>query len=207
MVVPAIVFHEVAHGYSAYLLGDPTAKNAGRLTLNPLKHIDPFGTVILPIILLIASGGTMSFGYAKPVPFNPMYFKDRGTGTLITGVAGPVANLALAAVVGVAIGLSRLVGLGADVFSGTVLYLLDYFVVINLMLLFFNMIPIPGLDGSRVVQRFLPPRARLAYFKAERYTMLILFGAIYLMPGAVSAYLRYTVFPVYDLLTLGAGAF
>ena len=89
--VPAIVFHEVAHGFAASKLGDPTAKNRGRLSLNPLKHVDPFGTVLMPLLLLSLGGPV--FGYAKPVPYNPMYFKDRRKGEAIVGLAGPCACL------------------------------------------------------------------------------------------------------------------
>ena len=100
--IPALVLHEVAHGYAAYKLGDPTAKNAGRLSLNPLRHVDPFGTVILPGCLIAMSvlggGGGMLFGYAKPVPYNPRYFKDIRTGELIVGLVGPATNLALSLV-------------------------------------------------------------------------------------------------------------
>ena len=100
--IPALVLHEVAHGYAAYKLGDPTAKNAGRLSLNPLRHVDPFGTVILPGCLIAMSvlggGGGMLFGYAKPVPYNPRYFKDIRKGELIVGLVGPATNLALSLV-------------------------------------------------------------------------------------------------------------
>ena len=96
--VPAIVFHEVAHGFVAYRLGDPTAKRAGRLSLNPLKHVDPFGTVILPLCMLAMNGPV--FGYAKPVPYNPSYFKNPKTGDVIVGLAGPAANLVMAAFAG-----------------------------------------------------------------------------------------------------------
>ena len=96
LLLPSITLHEYMHGYAAYRLGDPTAKNAGRLTLNPLAHIDPFGTVILPLLMWL--GGGPIFGYAKPVPVNPRHFRDLRMGDLITGVAGPAANLALALV-------------------------------------------------------------------------------------------------------------
>ena len=106
--VPALVLHEVAHGFAAYKLGDPTAKASGRLSLNPLKHIDPFGTVILPAMLMLM--GWPVFGYAKPVPYNPRYFKDPRRDDVIVGLAGPAANLAMAAIAAaVAWGCSGLV--------------------------------------------------------------------------------------------------
>ncbi|MEL7668247.1 MAG: site-2 protease family protein, partial [Actinomycetota bacterium] len=150
LFVPAIVLHEVAHGYVSYRLGDPTAKMQGRLTLNPIKHVDPFGTVVLPL-LLAALGGPV-FGYAKPVPINPGYYRDYRKGMMITGLAGPATNLTLAAFAGL---LARVVELG-PVLTGpttdpqlTVLgwlwYALYYFGIINLVLMFFNLIPIPPL--------------------------------------------------------------
>ena len=107
MLFPAIILHEISHGYVAYLLGDPTAKRAGRLTLNPIAHIDPIGTVVMPLALLFLSGGAFFFGYAKPVPFNPRNFKDERTGMLLTGIAGPVTNIVLAIVFGLASRLLR----------------------------------------------------------------------------------------------------
>jgi len=107
MFIPAIVLHELSHGYVSYRLGDPTAKMQGRLSLNPIKHMDPFGTVLLPLLLWFS--GAPVFGYAKPVPINPGYYKDYRKGMMLTGLAGPAANLTLAFVAGMA---SRVVALG-----------------------------------------------------------------------------------------------
>lgn len=199
LLLPAITMHEAAHAYSAYLLGDPTAKQRGRVTLWPHKHIDPFGTLILPALLLLG-GSRVVFGYAKPVPFNPMYFRDRKMGTLITGIAGPAANLVLAIVSGLLYRLFPTDGgsLGVVQNVGDALLYMCY---LNLLLLFFNLIPIPGLDGSRVVQRFLPPNARAAYFRAERYMIIILFGVLWFLPGFVNTYFSFTVYPAVQLLT------
>ena len=108
--IPAIVLHEMSHGFAAYKLGDPTAKRAGRLSFNPLAHIDPFGTVIMPFLLMTMNMPV--FGYAKPVPYNPAYFKDPRKGDLIVGLAGPAANLLLAVLAGV-VGAVRLLPCGA----------------------------------------------------------------------------------------------
>ncbi|GAB4274733.1 MAG: site-2 protease family protein [Coriobacteriia bacterium] len=201
VLVPAVVVHEVSHGYSAYMLGDPTAKRAGRLTLNPLAHVDAFGTVILPILLLLGTGGRAVFGYAKPVPFNPMYFQDRRTGTLITGLAGPASNLALAVACAAVLRVGLMLGLDRFAVPSLLLSLFDYSVYINLLLLFFNLLPIPGLDGSHVVQRFLPDRMRVGYVRASRYMFLILFAVLYFAPGLLWGYLSWTVDPIYHVLT------
>jgi len=169
------------------------AKARGRLSLNPLRHVDTFGTIILPALLSFTGGPV--FGYAKPVPINPAYFKDRRAGMTITGLAGPAMNLALAAVSGVA---SRiLVGFGGTL--GFISDLLYFFAYINLILMCFNLIPIPPLDGSRVLPLFLNREGMLIYHKVERYGFLILFMLIFLVPGAIHTYLEYTALPLLHL--------
>jgi Zn-dependent protease len=212
LFVPAIVLHEVAHGYVCYLLGAPTAKMAGRLSLNPVKHVDPFGTVILPLMLAI--GGGPIFGYAKPVPINPHYYKDYRKGMLLSGLAGPTTNLMLAVVAGLLVRVIQLVGLGALESAttgaltalGWLLLGVYYFAQINLVLLFFNLIPIPPLDGSRVLPVFLSDKALMAYHRVERYGILIFFALLLLLPSILgfsplSVYFDYTVSPVLAVLT------
>lgn len=202
LVVPAIVFHEVAHGYAALSLGDTTAKDAGRLTLNPLKHIDPWGTVLLPLLLTAMFGA--GFGYAKPVPVNPWRFRgDRRRGMFLTGIAGPAANLTMAALSSVVFRLAVAAGGSVAGWIATAAYL---FALVNLVLLFFNLIPLPPLDGSRVLPLFLSDRAMMAYHRFERYGFLILFGVLWLVPSVfhvdpVGAYLGVTVEPLLRLLT------
>jgi Zn-dependent protease len=198
LIFPAIILHEVAHGYVAYLLGDPTAKNMGRLTLNPLKHIDPFGTIILPLVLLISSGGAFFFGYAKPVPFNPRNFKDERTGMLLTGIAGPATNVALAVVIGLA---TRLFPETGPAWMGAVADGVVYFAFANLVLAFFNLVPIPPLDGSRVLQWFLPDTLRDAYHQLERWGFFIIIGITWVFPQVFSAYIAATVMPVFSAIT------
>lgn len=176
--VPAIVLHEMAHGFAAWKLGDPTAKRAGRLSFNPLAHIDPFGTVIMPFLLMAMNMPV--FGYAKPVPYNPAYFKDPRKGDLIVGLAGPAANLLLAVLAGVVAWV--LYGFApvaqwvvqSQAFFYFYLMFLPMFALINLYLMFFNLLPIPPLDGSKIVAYFLPPRAAWAYMSAGRYGFIIL---------------------------------
>lgn len=196
LIIPAIVFHEVSHGYVAYLLGDPTAKYSGRLTLNPLKHVDPFGTILLPLIMFLTAG--FALGYAKPVPINPrlMHKTSYRNGMLLTGAAGPITNLLLAAVSGVVFRIAFVLNA-----NSIVLYMLAFFTLINLVLAFFNLIPIPPLDGSRVVQRFLTPGAWQAYRKIEPYGFIIVIVVLFVLPryagiDLFGPYLNFTIYPL-----------
>lgn len=142
--IPAIVCHEFMHGFAAYKLGDNTAKQSGRLTLNPLKHIDPFGTIILPLLLAFMHAPV--FGYAKPVPYNPNNFKDKRVGDVVVGLAGPAANLVLAL-----IGSALMFALHAqaltthqEFFFYFYWWFLPIFIMVNLYLMFFNLLPIPA---------------------------------------------------------------
>jgi len=187
-VFTAIILHEVAHGYVAFRLGDPTAKTRGRLTLNPLAHIDPIGTILVPIFLLIINSPFL-FGWAKPVPINPGYFRNPFKGMLYVAVAGPATNVALALA---ATMIGRVVLLAIPdtllffnhTFAGNLVhalvYLLGIFVIYNVILAAFNMIPIPPLDGSRVLTYFLPPEGRRVMIMLERYGFIILIALIYL---------------------------
>jgi Zn-dependent protease len=170
-LVFSIIIHEVAHGYVAYRLGDPTAKRAHRLTLNPLAHIDLMGSVLLPLILVLAHSPVL-LGWAKPVPFNPGYFRDVKKGIMIVGLAGPASNLILAAITGAIVRIfpfGEIIGL----------FLLQT-CIINVILAIFNLIPIPPLDGSRVVVGFLPSSLVSAYLGLERYGFIIIFGLLWL---------------------------
>lgn len=177
--VPAIVIHECAHGFAAAKLGDPTARNAGRLSLNPLRHVDPFGTVLLPG-LLILSGAGFVFGYAKPVPYNPRYFKDVRKGEVIVGLAGPASNL-LMSLAGAAIawGSLQLFGFSQELALYS-WYFGCYFCSVNLCLAFFNLLPIPPLDGSSIVAPLLSDRALELYYQVQRYGMFILMLFVFL---------------------------
>ena len=164
-VVIAITFHEAAHGWVAWRLGDPTAKILGRVTFNPLKHIDPFGTVILPALLLFGSGGRMMFGFAKPVPVDYGRLRQPRSGMVLVAVAGPASNLLLAVVA--ALAMHGLVAFDGD-FREWVARNLVNAVYINCLLCVFNMIPLPPLDGGRVAVGLLPPVLGMRLARLER---------------------------------------
>jgi len=146
------VLHEVAHGAMALRLGDPTAKYAGRLTLNPLKHLDPFGSVLLPLLLILVRSPIL-FGYALPVPYNPSYFKNPKWGSVLVGFAGPATNILLAVVLGIGLRIAA----GMDIALPPLFpVLIFYAVLLNLFLAFFNLIPIPPLDGSKLLLAVFP---------------------------------------------------
>ncbi|MCL2491785.1 MAG: site-2 protease family protein [Coriobacteriia bacterium] len=201
ILIPSIVIHEVAHGYAALWCGDPTAKYAGRLNFNPLKHVDAWGTIAMPLIMLIASGGHFAFGYAKPVPINPYRFRDERKGMLITGIAGPIANLALAIVAGALVRILTIFPYETSGLLQALIFALSFLCQINLWLMFFNLIPIPPLDGSRIIQKFLPNNLRDAYHNLERYGFIIVLLILFVFPWIFSAYYLLTVAPLFRLLT------
>ena len=182
--IPALVLHEVAHGFAAWKLGDPTAKSRGRLSLNPLKHIDPFGTVLLPAMLMFMNMPV--FGYAKPVPYNPRYFKDPRRDDVIVGLAGPAANLAMAVLAaGVAWALYQpaLNGLvDNELFAYFYLMFLPTFALVNLFLMFFNLLPIPPLDGSSIFAILIPAKYLPKYYEIQRYAFPVFMMAVILLP-------------------------
>lgn len=167
----AVVVHEFAHGLVAFWLGDKTAKYAGRLTLNPLAHIDPVGTILLPI-LLIASKSPVVFGWAKPVPINYWGLRNPKRDILWVGLAGPLSNILMAFILSLAIKSLSL--------PLILLYLARQAILVNLVLAVFNLMPIPPLDGSRVVISLLPAKLTSGYASFERYGFVILFVLLYL---------------------------
>ncbi len=169
----AVIIHEYAHGWIALKLGDSTAKNAGRLTLNPLPHIDPIGTVVLPLILLI-SRSPILFGWAKPVPVDFRNLNNPKKDMVWVGLAGPGANILFAVALSVFL---KFFSLSGNYFFISVLSLS---ILINLVLAVFNLLPIPPLDGSRVVMGLLPGKYAARYARLEPYGFLIIFGLLYL---------------------------
>jgi len=175
-LVFSIILHEVAHGYAAYRLGDPTAAYSNRLTLNPIAHIDLFGSILLPLILVLTHSPVL-LGWAKPVPINPYNFRNYKRGVMITAAAGPVTNFSLALIGGI---LFHVVALFATPLAMVACKFLIYFCLTNVTLAVFNLIPVPPLDGSRVLYGLLPGRWAEEYLSVERYGMFILFGLLWL---------------------------
>ncbi|AFA47755.1 site-2 protease family protein [Acetobacterium woodii] len=178
-ILIAISFHEMAHGFAADAMGDPTPKNAGRLTLNPLKHIDPLGFISMLLF---------RFGWAKPVPVNPGNFKDRKKGMIVVALSGVLTNLLLA-FLGMAAYLA-VVPLNNEI----LMTVLKYIYVYNIMFAVFNIIPIPPLDGSQILVLFLPPKALMTYYKYQRYGMILIFVL------AFTGLLGFIIYPAIDAI-------
>lgn len=206
--IPAITVHEVGHAFVANKLGDPTAKRAGRISLNPLKHVDPFGTVIMPLLLMLMHMPV--FGYAKPVPYNPHYFKDPRKGDLIVGLAGPATNLVMA-LLGAAIAWLLHLTVPAQLlmtntfFLYLYYYFLPLFVQINLFLMFFNLLPIPPLDGSSIFAFFCPVKYLPKYYRIQQYALPIFLVVAILLPevlhvNPIGIYLNATAYNLFDLI-------
>jgi Zn-dependent protease len=190
-ILIAVVLHELAHGYVAYRLGDPTAARAGRLTLNPLAHIDPFGTVILPLLLLF-TGSPFLFGYAKPVPVNFLNLHNPRRDMVLVALAGPLTNLLLAGIAAVVlkfvIASAVLKGVVPHTNTMLILQLLHTSLLINVSLAVFNMLPVPPLDGGRVATGLLPRAPALALARLEPYGMIIIL--LLMTSGALDRILR-----------------
>jgi Zn-dependent protease len=178
-ILLAVTLHEAAHGWAAWKLGDDTAKRMGRVTFNPLRHIDLFGTIILPALLLFASGGRMMFGFAKPVPVDFSRLNRLRRDMILVALAGPATNLLIAFV---AAGLFH----GLTIFSGSLQQWLGYnlanTVWINVLLFIFNMLPLPPLDGGRVAVGLLPPSLGYRLARLERVGIMIILIALFVLP-------------------------
>ena len=171
-LIVAVMIHEISHGYVALLCGDTTARDAGRLSLNPIRHVDPIGTVILPLMLII-SNAPFLFGWAKPVPVNLARTRNPREAMWLTAIAGPASNM-IQALIGVAIyHFAARTGFGL-LPDAAVVYMARYIVVVNVVLMTFNMIPVPPLDGSRVLTALLPKELAAPYMRLESIGFIII---------------------------------
>ncbi len=214
LIVPVLLFsvvvHEVAHAWQALREGDATARDLGRITLNPLPHLDLMGSIIVPVALYLLPGDFL-FGWAKPVPVNPRNYRDYRAGDIRVSLAGIVANLglvaicaALLAVLAVLDGVSLPAGISATL-AETIVPMVTYGIFINLILAYFNLIPIPPLDGSHVLAHLLPPNLSARYRAVGRYGITLLFLTIVFFPGALSAALSPVFVVLQWILTVTVG--
>ncbi len=184
VVIPSAIIHEYAHGWMAYQLGDPTAKYAGRLTVDPRAHVDMWGTILMPLGLFLLTGGRFLFAYAKPVPYNPYNLKNQKWGPALVGIAGPMANFLLALCFAI---LTRL-------FSTTVFA--EFFSIIvmaNVVLMVFNLLPIPPLDGSKILYALLPHSAYNVRAFLDRYGFMILLFFVFFLFDLLSPIIDFLV--------------
>jgi Zn-dependent protease len=184
ILIMSVVLHELSHGYAAVALGDPTPRLQGRLTLNPLRHLDPVGSVLVPIITSFAG---FTFGWAKPVQWNPYNIRNKRTGEFLIALAGPACNLLIAIVFGLLIRFAP--------FSASFVSISAYVVLINITLALFNLVPLPPLDGSHILFSLLPPRFANVRMMIERYSIFFLLIALFVIWPLVSP-LIYVLFGV-----------
>ena len=217
ILIFSAIIHEYAHGWMANRLGDDTALRAGRLTLNPLKHLDPIGSVLLPLLLII-SKANFFFAWAKPVPYNPYNLRDHRYGDLKVALAGPGVNIILAIIFGL---IARFIPLTVNLkisllsaffqgegsaiaaithssFLSSLVLIAMVVCFINLALAVFNLLPIPPLDGSKIVYTFLSDRGRETFYKIEKYGFILLFALV--MIGAFD-FMQYIIFSLFSVIT------
>ncbi|MEK7552370.1 MAG: site-2 protease family protein [Patescibacteria group bacterium] len=191
ILIMSVILHELSHGYAALFLGDNTAKHAGRLTLNPIKHIDPVGSIFIPLMLQILGTGII-FGWAKPVPYNPYNLRNQKWGELIVAAAGPITNLFLAVIFGLVIRFGINFGV-----SPAFINLGSSIVILNIVLGLFNLIPIPPLDGSKILFSILPLRFQGLKDRLEQFGFVIVLFFVFFLWDFVSPLIGW----LYGLLT------
>ncbi|MDA3815542.1 MAG: site-2 protease family protein [Patescibacteria group bacterium] len=201
VLIFSVIVHEISHGLAAFLLGDPTAKYAGRLTLNPISHLDLWGSFVVPA-LLIFSGVGVVFGWAKPVPYNPYNLRDQKYGPAMVGAAGPLSNLVLALIAGVCIRILLVMGVSESLLVFNVLAM---FIYINILLLVFNLLPIPPLDGSKLLFTFLPISEHTKAM-LDQYGFIVLFVFIFMF-SSIIGYLMNFVLSIFNSIVVGVNIY
>ncbi len=186
LLLISVVIHEVSHGYAALFLGDPTARDLGRLSINPIRHIDPVGSILVPIISSILH---VPFGWAKPVPFNPANLRNQRWGEAIVAVAGPVSNIIIALIFSVIFRMA----MGAGILTQMSALILGLIVIINVGLALFNLLPVPPLDGSKILFALIPDRYYHVREWLERYQLLLVIIIIYFAPQIISPVLSVAI--------------
>ena len=195
----SVIIHEVSHGLMALKLGDETAKRAGRLTFNPIKHLDPIGSFLLPL-LLVMTGSSIILGWAKPVPYNPnLLHKDYKYGPLKVALAGPLSNIGVAAI------FAFVIRFGGGLISSTLLPLMGFVVFLNILLAVFNLVPIPPLDGSKILTTFLPREYALRIERMGLWGMALILLFLFFFFPLISG-ITFAIFNVF-VGSAGAGAF
>jgi Zn-dependent protease len=184
----SVIIHEVSHGLMALWLGDSTAKYMGRLTLNPISHVDPIGSILVPLITFFAGG--FIFGWAKPVPYNPYNLRDQKYGPALVGAAGPLSNIAVALVFGFFLRVLLVTGQISVSDGGTLGSVFTYAIMINILLAFFNLIPFPPLDGSKLLFAVLSIH-ETTQRQLEQFGMIFLFIFIFAFSGPISVFLHF----------------
>lgn len=210
LVMASAIVHEVAHGWAALKLGDPTAKEAGRLTLDPRAHLDGFGSLVLPLVMAFLGGPV--FAFARPVPYNPSRLRNPRRDELLVALAGPASNLFQALLGTALLGLVWNLGVEAALAGGVSVWLIEgcldvlsTYVSVNLVLCFFNLIPFPPLDGSKIILFFLSGSARRRFYELQQYAMFALIVVLYVLPSLLyvdplGIYLEHTAGAVYSAL-------
>lgn len=193
ILIVSVIIHEVSHGAMANYLGDPTAKYAGRLTLNPLKHLDLWGSFIVPLSLLIMNSPVL-FGWAKPVPVNFYNLKKQKLGPVLVAVAGPGSNLLIALFFGLCL---RIIPFGHSVYAQNFIQILIYITIVNILLAIFNLVPIPPLDGSKILFSILPYKYHDSIEKFEKYSLFFLLFFIFFL----FQYILPIVFWIFNIIT------
>jgi len=193
ILVFSVVIHEISHGFMALFFGDKTAEYEGRLTLNPIKHIDLFGSIILPVFLYLTNAGFM-IGWAKPVPYNPYNLRNRKIAEPMVAFAGPLSNLFIAVVFGIIIRLL----VSAGMVSSSLVIIFGFIVLVNISLAIFNLIPVPPLDGSKILFSFLPIKSRFVFSSfAHKYGLILVIIIVAFLPNIITP----IVFYLFNLIT------